>query len=249
MIDKDERLDDLNLDGLKIIQKIDGYGFTSDSVLLANFVKTKKTDVCVEVGVGSGIISILVNYKEKPQKIFAFELQKDVANLAKRNVEFNNMQDVVQIICDRVQNYKQYIEKEVDVVFSNPPYFKFDECVCGTNEEKIISRFDRELPLNDFFESSSKMLKFGGKLYFINDSKRLNECFVIMKKFNLMPKRMYFVHPNQNKNSSVFLCEAVKGGKEGLIVMPPLFTNYLDGDYIQTIQKLYKKTSQLQNKF
>lgn len=240
MLNLDERLDDLNLDGLKIIQKTNGYGFTSDSVLLANFVKAKKNDTCVEIGMGSGIISILVNYKEKPKKIIAFEIQKEVASLAKRNVELNSMSDTISIICDKVQNFKQYLNEEVDVVFSNPPYFKYDETVCGNIEEKIISRFDRELPLEDFFECTSKMLKFGGRLYFINDSKRINECFVCMKKFNLMPKRMYFVHPNQNKNSSVFLCEAVKGGKEGIIIMPPLFTNNLDGDYIQTIQKLYK---------
>ena len=125
-------------------------------------------------------------------------------------------------------------------MFSNPPYFKYDKKVCGENEEKILSRFDKELSLNDFFESSSKMLKFGGKLYFVQDSSRISECFNFMNNYNLSPKRLYFVHPNQNKNSTVFLCEAVKGGKHGLIVMPPLFTNNLDGDYIQTIQKLYK---------
>ena len=77
-----ERLDDLQLDGLKILQNPQGYNFTSDSVLLANFVQTKHKDICVEVGTGCGIISILVNYKEKPKKIYAFEIQKDVAELA-----------------------------------------------------------------------------------------------------------------------------------------------------------------------
>ena len=77
-------------------------------------------------------------------------------------------------------------------------------------------------------------------MFFVNDSSRLGECFAEMKKFNLTPKRIYFVHPNNSKNSTVFLCEAVLGGKDGLVVMPPLFTNNLNGDYIQTIQKLYK---------
>ena len=241
MINKDERLDDLCLDGLKIIQKTNGYGFTSDSVLLANFVKTKKTDTCVEIGAGSGIISVLVCYKEKPKKIISFEVQNNASLLAIRNVELNNMQNNIEVINDKVQSFKNYFEDGgVDVVFSNPPYFKFDKNVCGEKEEKVISRFDKLLSVDDFFKFSSKMLKFGGKLYFIHSSQRLDECFVSMKKYNLSPKRMYFVFPNKNKNSTVFLCEAVKGGKEGLIVMPPLFTNNLDGDYIQTIQKLYK---------
>ena len=152
------------------------------------------------------------------------------------------MDAVIEVVADKVQNFKKYLNNgDADVVFSNPPYFKFDSSMCGDVEEKVVSRFDRELPLNDLFECASKMLKFGGKFYFVNSSSRLSECFEIMKRYNLSPKRMYLVHPNENKNSTVFLCETVKGGKDGLIIMPPLFTNNLDGDYIQTIQKLYKQ--------
>lgn len=237
-----ERLDDLQLDGLKIIQKIDGYGSTSDSVLLANFVKTKKTDICVEIGAGCGIISILVNYKERPKKIFAFELQSDACDLAVRNVEGSNFSDSIKIIDDKIQNWKKYFNGgEVDVIFSNPPYFKYDPNMCGNVEEKILSRFDKMLSLEDFFMCSSKLLKLGGKLYFVHSSNRFTECINVMSKFNLTAKRVYFVHPNQTKDSTVFLCEAVKGGKQGLQIMPPLFTNNLDGVYIQTIQKLYKR--------
>lgn len=236
-----ERLDDLQLGGLKIIQKIGGYGFTSDSVLLANFVKTKHTDVCLEVGTGSGIISILVNYKEKPSKIFAFELQKEQSDLAKRNVELCKMNNQIEIYNERIQNWNKYIDfGQIDVIFANPPYFKYDKNVCGQITEKMLSRTDKELCLKDFFDVCSKMLKFGGKLFFVYDSQRIEECFNIMKQNNLTPKRMYFVHPNENKNSTVFLCEAIVGGKSGLTIMPPLFTNNLDGDYVQTIQKLYK---------
>lgn len=242
MIGKDERLDDLNLDGLKIIQKIGGYGFTSDSVLLANFVRTKHSDNCVEIGTGSGVISILVNYKEQPKRIFAFEIQQSQSNLAQRNVKLNQMDQSISVINDRVQNYDKYLTcGEIDVVFSNPPYFKYDENICGKNDQKMLSRFDKELPVNIFFEVTSKILKFGGKLFFVQDSTRLSECFASMKLNGIMPKRIYFVHPNQTKNSTVFLCEAVKGGKEGLTIMPPLFTNNLNGDYVETIQKLYKK--------
>ena len=237
-----ERLDDLQLDGLKIIQKIGGYGSTSDSVLLANFVKTKKSDICVEVGAGCGIISILVNYKERPKKIYGFEIQENACDLARRNVEGSNFSDKIEIIEDKIQNWKKYFKGgDVDIIFSNPPYFKYDDKMCGENPEKILSRFDKNLPLDDFFYCCSKLLKLGGKLYFVHSSNRFNECAKIMSKFNLMPKRIYFVHPNQTKDSTVFLCEAVKGGKESLQIMPPLFTNTLDGVYIQTIQKLYKK--------
>lgn len=235
-----ERIDDLNLDGLKIIQNKDGYGFTSDSVLLANFVKAKNCN-CVEIGTGSGIISILVNYKEKPKNIIAFELQEAQAILAKKNVEINSMNNKIEVLNDKIQNWKNYITYgSQDVVYTNPPYFKFDEKTCCDNKQRLISRSDKFLTLNELFECTTSILKFGGKMFFIYDSNRMAECFLVMEKYNIRPKRIYFVHPNENKNSSVFLCEAIKGGKHHLEIMPPLFTNNLDGDYIQTIQKLYK---------
>lgn len=237
-----ERIDDLQLDGLKIVQDTNGYGFTSDSVLLANFVKAKHSDICVEIGSGSGIISILVNYKEKPKKIYAFEIQEGAYNLMVKNIKSNNMNDTIQPINSKVQNWKNYLDSGcANIVFVNPPYFKYDENVVGENEIKNISRFDKYLTFKDLFECVGYLLKNGGKLYFICLSNRIYECFYTMKKYNITPKKIYFVHPNENKNSTVFLCEAVKGGKDDLIVMPPLFTNNLDGDYIQTIQKLYKK--------
>lgn len=238
---QEERIDDLNLDGLKIIQQIGGYSFTSDSVLLANFVKAKNSDVCLEVGTGSGIISILVNYKEKPQKIYCYEIQKSVATLASRNIQLNDMQNEIEVISDKVQNWQKYNEaNSIDVIFSNPPYFKFDSKVCSKNEERNISRSDKYLTLPELLGSVEKLLKVGGKFYFIYDSSRLDEVFVELKNNKLTPKKIFFVHPNENKNSSVFLCEAVKGGKQFLKVLEPLFTNNLDGDYVQTIQKLYK---------
>lgn len=238
---KNERVDDLNLDGLKIIQNVNGYNFTSDSVLLANFVKAKNSK-CLEIGTGSGIISILVNYKENPKKIIAFELQEEQACLARRNIELNNMEEKISIVADNIQNWNKYIEAgSQDVIFSNPPYFKFDPKTCCDNEQRIVSRSDKYLSIDDFMKCTSKILKYGGKVYFVYSTNRMSECFCAMEKFGIVPKNIYFVHPNETKNSSVFLCEAIKGGKPHLNVMPPLFTNSLDGDYIQTIQKLYKK--------
>ena len=237
---ENERLDDLDLDNLKIIQNKNGYCFSSDSVLLANFVEAKHKDICVEIGTGCGVISVLVNYKEKPKQIFAFEIQKNQSEIATRNFKNCNM-DNIQAINDDVLNYKKYLnDGSVDVVFSNPPYFKYDKNVSGDLEEKVTSRSDKYLPNKDFFKVCSKILKYGGKLFFVFDSQRIDECFINMKEYNLSPKKIYFVHPNQQKNSSVFLCMAIKGGKQGVKIMPPLFTNDLDGNYIQTIQKLYK---------
>ena len=187
------RLDDLNLDGLKIYQYKNGYNFTSDSVLLANFVKAKHTDVCVEIGAGSGIISILVEHKNRPQKIIAVEMQNTYATLCKKNVELNNKRNV-EVICDRIQNNKKFITKNVDVVFSNPPYYKDGTCKESEDENIAKCKHEQFLPLNELTKCASEMLKFGGKFYVVYPANRVGELIFELKKNNLEPKKMFFLH-------------------------------------------------------
>ena len=236
------REDDLELDGLKIFQYTDGYSFTSDSVLLANFVSAKHSDICVEIGSGSGVVSVLVNHKNKPQKIYAFEMQQRLAKLAQINVEKNKMQNQIIIVNDKVQNHKQYIQDgSISVVFCNPPYFKSGTSIKNESQEIAIARHEDFLPISELCESTSKMLKFGGKFYIVYPASRLAELIYELKNNNLEPKTMFFAQPTQNKNASVVLMQCTKCAKSGVVVMPTLITNNLDGNYVQTIQKLYKK--------
>lgn len=232
------KLDDLNLDGLKIYQYKNGYNFTSDSVLLSNFVKTKKSDVCLEVGTGSGIISILVNYKNNPKKIYAFEFQQKYANLAQKNFDYNNMTNI-EVVCDKIQNYKKYINFNVDVIFCNPPYYNCGE-ITSQKEEVLICKHQKYLPLEELILCVSKMLKFKGKFFVVYPANRISELIYELVKNNLQPKKMFFAQPTDNKNANTVFIECIKGGKTGTIVMPTLITNNLDGEYVETIQKLYR---------
>ncbi len=234
------RLDDLNLDGLEIYQYVDGYNFTSDSVLLANFVKTKKTDICLEIGAGGGVISILVNYKNKPNKIYAFEIQQKYCDLAKININHNNMQNNIEVINDAIQNYKKYGIEAVDVVFCNPPYFKKDIFMKNNNEEIAICKYENCLPLGELINCSSKLLKYGGKFFIVYPAERVCELISELTYNKLEPKKMFFVQPTEHKNANTVLVECVKNGKKGVRVLPTLITNNLDGEYVQTIQKLYR---------
>ena len=95
----DERLDDLNCKGLKILQKVDGFCFGMDSVLIANFAKVPKREAVVaDLGTGTGIISILVAGKQKIEKIFAIEIQDELVDMAKRSVEYNGLNDKIEVI-------------------------------------------------------------------------------------------------------------------------------------------------------
>lgn len=235
------RLDDLNLDGLQLLQNPSGYNFTSDSVLLANFVSAKHTHTCLEIGAGCGVISILVNYKTKPKKIIAFEFQKSLADLAENNVKLNKMSENISILHQKIQNYANFIKNEsIDVVFSNPPYYNSANNFVSANAEVANAKHEINLSLSELCGIVKNVLVFGGKFYVMYPAERLVEIVSELTKNNLMPKRMFFVQPTLNKNASVVLIECVKGGKNGVKILPTLITNTLDGDYVQTIQKLYK---------
>lgn len=239
---ENEVLEDLQVGGLKLIQNRSKYRFTSDSVILSNFVNAKRTESLCEIGSGSGVISILISYKCKPKKITAFEIQRSMADIAKRNVLLNNLEDKIEVINAPIQNCFNFVKKEsFDIVVSNPPYRKISpKTLISSSEEEAISKHELKLTLEELVEYSNKLLRFGGKFYIVYDAKRTAELICQLKSKTLEPKRMFFTSPSHDKNPILVLVEAVKGGKEGITILPTLITNDKNGDYIYTIQKLYK---------
>lgn len=240
---ENEVFDDLQLDGLKIIQNRSKYCFTSDAAILANFINAKKTDTICEIGTGSGVISILVNYKCDPKKITAFEIQPYMADMATRSVKFNKLESKIEIINSPIQDCLNYVKSEsFDIVVTNPPYKKvFTQSLISENEEEAISKHEIKLTLKELINYSNKLLKFGGKFYIVYDAKRTAELIYKLKESHLEPKKMFFTSPSETKNPILVLIEAVKGGKEGVDILPTLITNDKNGDYIYTVQKLYRK--------
>ena len=232
---KNEQIEDLQCKGLKIIQNKALYTFTSDSVILANFLRIKSNEVCVEIGTGSGVISILASAKNKFNKIFAFEPQIDIANLAKRNIELNELNNKIEIINDKIQNYSKYLNKEsVDVVFSNPPYMKTLKQSCE-NEIRDCSRHDKTLPIEELCENVFHLLKFGGRFYVVYSAERSCELINCLIKNKLQPKQMFYTDNGKGRIVLVVI-EAVKGGKSGVKVLPNLVTNKQDGEFLEKLQ-------------
>ncbi len=233
-LENGERLEDLQCHGLKIIQNKDLYTFTSDSVILANFIKTKAKDTAVEIGAGCGVISILVQAKNKVEKIYAFELQQEMQQLCKKNLELNNLNDKITLICDDVKNFEKYIKKEsVDVVFSNPPYFK------PTNFEqsmiKKIAKEDATLPLDMLVEVAGSMLRFGGTFYCCYSAERVCELITTCQNKNLTVKELFFTE-NGKGGVKLAVLRAVKGGKQGVKVRRNLVTNDKEGNFLEILQ-------------
>ncbi|MBQ8909298.1 MAG: methyltransferase [Clostridia bacterium] len=235
-----ERLEDLQCQGLKIIQDKNLYTFTSDSVVLANFIKTKQNDFCVEIGSGCGVISILLSAKSKFKNCIAFELQRAMYELTEKNINLNQLQNKITPVNDDVDNFNKYFDAgSADVVFSNPPYMK-DDVSHNDNVVKDVARHDSTLKIDKLCSTASKMLRFGGKFYLVYTAERSAELICQLVKNNLQPKRMFFTENGRGRVVLVVI-EAVKGGKSGVQVLPQLTTNEKDGKYLEILQTKYVK--------
>lgn len=233
-----EKIEDLQCNGLKIIQDKNLYTFTSDSVILANFIKLKPSDVCGEIGTGCGIIPVLLSAKTEFSKIYTFEIQPQMASLAEKNIYLNNVQNKIQVISDDVKNFKEYLPAgSLNVVFSNPPYLKTGE-IKNDKVSKSVAKHEDNLLVDELCSVASKMLKFGGKFYVIFSSTRACELIEALMRNNLEPKRMFFTNNGKNKITHIVV-EAVKGGKHGVEVLPELVTNDKKGDYVKFLQTRY----------
>ena len=237
-LEEGEKIEDLQCKGLKLIQNKDLYSFTSDSVVLANFITTKKKDSCVEIGGGSGVISILLSAKSQFKKSYIFEIQSKMFELLQKNIQLNELDEKLTAICDDVGNYKKYIGMgEIDVVYSNPPYMKTN-ISRNPNQVRDIARHDETLDIEKLCKCASEMLRFGGKFYLVYTAERSAELICTLQKHNLMPKQMFFTENGKGRVVLVVI-EAVKGGKWGVKVLPQLQTNDNDGKYIEKLQTKY----------
>ena len=237
----DERLDDLEYEGLKIIQKPDLYCFSSDAVLLANLVKASRNDTIIDFGTGSGVIAILALAKTKASKAIGFEIQKDMAALAKRNVQINNLESKIEIINDDIKNASKILGKEsVKVVVCNPPYFKASAGVKSENGPVALSRTESSATLEDIVKSASDILKYSGKFYMIHKSERLSEVLTTLSNNKLEPKNLTLIYPKASKNVDTFIVEAQKCGAPGLKI-DSVVVYEENGEMTPWAKKLYNK--------
>ena len=233
-----ERIDDLNLNGKKIIQNTDYFCFGIDSVLLANFVSSNSSkNVVVDLCSGTGVISVILTQKKKLHKIYAVELQDEMYNLLKRNIKLNNLKDCIYPFKANIKDY--YLDKKVDIVVCNPPYKEIGTGIKNENTVKYIARHEKECTLEDVFKCSSKILKQKGKLYLVHKPQRLVDLISLARKYNLEAKNIRFVYPKFNSSASIVLVEYVFCGGNEINVLPPLIEYDEFGNYTEEILDIY----------
>jgi len=240
---ENERIDDLELNGLKIIQNTDGFCFGMDSVLLSDFAKEiRNGSIVLDLGTGTGILGILLCGKTKLKKVIGIEVQHQVAEMASRSIELNNLQDRFETINDNIKNLEKYFEAgSIDAIVTNPPYKKPNSGLVNENKAKLISRHEIEASLEDFIKISAKLLKNNGELYMVHRPERLADIIELMRKYKLEPKKLKMVSPNVNKEPNLILIKAVKNGKPFLKLEKNLYVYRENGEYTEDILKIYGK--------
>lgn len=233
-----ERIDDLGINGKKIIQNTDYFCFGIDSVLLANFVESNSSknnimDLCS----GSGVISVIVSQKKKCNKIYAVELQNEMYDLLDRNIKINSLEEKIIPLKGDVKSFS--MNEKVDIVVSNPPYKEVGTGVENTNSVKYIARHEKECTLEDIFKCSSKLLKQKGKLYLVHKPQRIPDLISEARKYKLEPKKMRLVYPTINSKPSIVLMEYVYFGGNELEVLSPLIEYNENGEYTKEIFEIY----------
>lgn len=213
-----ERCDFVN-ENLTLIQKLDGLTFGTDALLLSAYI-SGKFKRGLEIGSGSGIISLLLLSRDKLEQVVALDVQEEYASLTARNAEENGLSSRLSAVCADVREYKS--DGEFDVIYTNPPYMKATSGKMCENDKKSIARHEIYGTIEDFCASAERLLKYGGTFAAVYRPDRLCDLMSAMRASHLEPKRMTLVHADTESEPSMALVIAKGGGKSGMTLTRPL---------------------------
>ena len=240
---ENERIDDLEYKNLKIIQNKEGFCFGIDSVLISDFAKDiKRNSVGADLGTGTGIISILLAAKTNLSKIIGIEVQKDVADMASRSVNLNNLDKKIEILNINIKEVDKKINREsMDFIVTNPPYKKLNTGKVNESQYKYISRHEITANLEDFIKTAKFLLKDKGSLYMVHRPDRLVDIIELLRKYKIEPKKIRYVYSRIDKDASLVLIKAIKNANQFLKIEKPLIVYDKKGEYTDEIYEIYNK--------
>ena len=218
-----DRLDDLLLSGLKILQDTDRFCFGMDAVVLSGFVRVKKGGRLLDMGTGTGILPLLLSAKTEASELVGLEIQDASADMALRSVELNGLSERVHIVKGDIKEAgKLFGPASFSVVCSNPPYMAQGSGLTNPDSPLAIARHEILCCFEDVVKQSFIVLPQGGSLFLVHKPERLSELLCTLSSNRLEPKRLRLVHPFVDREPSMVLIEAVKDGKKGIKVEKPL---------------------------
>lgn len=233
---EDETLDTFYLGRILVLQKKRGYRFSVDAPLLADFIQPKPSDEALELGAGSGVISLLLSIK--PIKhITAVEIQDSLADLARRNVKINNLEKKISVIQEDLQRYQP--GQKYDVIFSNPPYIKKGEGHLSLSEERSVAKHELKCDIFAVIKKTAELLRREGRAYFIFQAKRKNDLYRAAEKSGLMIGSVRFVHPREGRPPNLILVSCNFSSRQET-VLPPFILYDKKGAYTPEAEEIFR---------
>jgi len=241
MLLEGERLDTLQYQGLRIIQKEKGFRFGTDSVLLADFAAPKPGERVVDMGTGTGILSILMASRQANSTYMALEIQQDMAEMAARSVKLNGMDDRIEVrSCDFREAPQMLGYGKFSLAVCNPPYGKAGGAMVNVRDSERIARHEGECTVEDVAKTAAALLKVGGRLAVVYPAPRAFELMCALRANHMEPKRLRTIHSQADREPKLILLDAVKGGGSMLHWMPPLILNNDDGTPSDEWKRIYR---------
>lgn len=240
LINIDETLDDLQLKGIHIIQKKEGFRFGVDAVLLANFAKVKKNATVIDLCSGTGIIPFIIKGKSQCGVIKGVEIQGEFAEMANRTAMYNNFSDEIKFIEGDLKD-KELLKSlgRVDIVTVNPPYKLYSSGILNESDKNAIARHEVCCTLEDVIIAARTLLKDNGKFFMVHRPDRIVDIFTLMRKYKIEPKRIRFIHPKPGKAPNILLVEGQRDGGTFLKIEDPLYVHMEDDSYSEEIKAMY----------
>ena len=218
-----ERLDDLQLGGLEIIQDPNKFCFGVDAVFLSDFARVKPGETVLDMGTGNGIIPILLSAKTQGRKFTGLEIQQDTAEMARRSVLHNHLEDRIEIVTGDIKEAAEIFKPAFfDVITINPPYMLADHGLRNPDSARAVARHEVLCSLDDILRESMRLLQDKGRFYMIHRPFRLTEIMTKMNHYKIEPKRIQFIYPHIDREPAMMLIEGVRGAKPRVTVEPPI---------------------------
>lgn len=237
---ENERIDDLQRNGYQIIQNPEKFCFGMDAVLLSGFVRVKPGAKVLDLGTGTGIIPLLVEAKTQAMHISAIEIQEESADMARRSVQLNGLEEKIDIVTGDLREAEKFFDAaSFDVVTCNPPYMIGQHGLTNPDAPKAIARHEILCTLEDVVRTAAKLLKPGGYFCMVHRPFRLAEIIRVMTEYKLEPKRMKLVYPYVDKEPNMVLIEGCRGGKPRMTVEKPLIVFKEPKIYTDEITDVY----------
>lgn len=239
---ENERLDELQRNGYRIIQNPDKFCFGMDAVLLTGFARAgiKKDSLLLDLGTGTGIIPILLEAKTECAHLTGLEIQEESADMARRSVALNGLSDKIDIVTGDIKEAAGLFQAaSFDCITCNPPYMIGNHGLTNPEAPKAVARHEILCTFEDVVRVTAKLLKTGGHFFLVHRPFRLAEIMTTLSQYKLEPKRMQLVYPYVDAEPNMVLLEAVRGGKPRMKVEKPLIIFQAPGVYMPEICEVY----------